>query len=415
MRNILVITLGGAPGVVTETIWWLLRKREVPWPPDELHLVTTTFGAKDWRPPTTDARKKLSALLRHCERPEIRPDVHVPKDQYGEEIDDIRTEAENVAFANDLTRLIKRLSDSANNCIHVSMSGGRKTMSSYAQQAISLCGRDGDELSHILVNPPALEYNRAFFWPGQEAQQINIGTAQQPEMFEVANAEIELVPSPFVRLRTLLKHIPLAQENFDHWTLVERAQAGVDEFALELDIANRAVKVGGESVKFSAQEFALYRVLVTALKESWPGYGPEGAGANHRGWIALPDFEHPASTAFKAYFDYYSACFPGDPDQHFWNFKKDIEGHLSSGSASGIDYARNRFKGLRRAIKERIEKSLSTFSKKNRIMPHSVKVPAQDRRKHLSRYGLPFEPHEIEINEGGHRPIQQSLDGRTDG
>lgn len=397
MRNILVITLGGAPGVVTETIWWLLRKREVPWPPDELHLVTTTLGAKDWRQPTTEARRQLSALLRDCGRPDIVPSIHVPIDQDGNEISDIRTEAENVAFANDLTRLIKRLSDTADNRIHVSMAGGRKTMSSYAQQAISLCGREGDELSHILVNPPELEYNRAFYWPGQELRKVNIGSEEEPIMFEAVRAEIEVVPSPFVRLRAHLKHIPLARENFDHWTLVERVQASVDQFALELDVANRQVRVGGEGVPFSPQEFALYRLLVTALKDSWPGYGPHGEGGNHRGWIAIPDFDDPQSPAFKTFFECYSACFPGDPDQHYWTFKNDIERRLASGSESGLNYVKNRFKGLRRAVKERIEGNISTYSKQNRIMPRSRKVPAHQGRPHFSCYGLPFEPHEIEV------------------
>ena len=32
-RNVLVITLGGAAGVVTETVWALLQERDPPWIP----------------------------------------------------------------------------------------------------------------------------------------------------------------------------------------------------------------------------------------------------------------------------------------------------------------------------------------------------------------------------------------------
>jgi hypothetical protein len=338
-------------------------------------------------------------LLRQCQRPDIEPIILVPTDASGNEIGDIRTEAENVAFANDLSRLIKRLSDMPDNRIHVSMAGGRKTMSSYAQQAISLCGRDGDELSHILVDPPFLEYNRSFYWPGQHPKMINVSSEGSPVLFEAARAEIKLVPSPFVRLRRHLKQIPLARENFDHWTLVERVQASVDELVIELDVAKRRLKVGSEPVEFPPQEFALLRMLATALKHSWPDYGPHGAGRNHCGWIAIPDFENRSSQAFKVFFEYYRACFPGDPDQHYWNFKEDIERNLMSGTAEGRSYVKDRFKHLRRDVKERIEGGLASYSKQNRVLPRSKQVPACDGRRHFWRYGFPFEPHEIDIVE----------------
>src|SRR5262245_66093846 len=134
-RNVLVITLGGAPGVVTETVCALL-KRTPPWIPQEIHLVTTTFGAEAWRDPDSRPNRELVALLAHFGCRPIAPAILVPDTDDGKPIDDIRTEEENIAFANALTWRLKAIKDRPNTRLHVSMAGGRKTMSSYSQAAL---------------------------------------------------------------------------------------------------------------------------------------------------------------------------------------------------------------------------------------------------------------------------------------
>lgn len=395
-RNVLVITLGGAPGVVTETIWWLMNRREPKWVPDAVHLVTTTLGAKDWSRADTEARRQLDVLMGTETHRKLVPEINVPEDRSGAMIADIRTEAENIAFATHLTRLIKRLSDDPETRLHVSMAGGRKTMSSYAHQAMTLCGRPGDELTHILVDPIELEYNRHFFWPGQEFQEIDIGRPGVSKIILARDANISMVPSPFVKLRGHLKRIPLAQRDFDHWTLVDRIQDSVDQYLIALKEKERTLIVGKERVRFEPQEYALFRVLVQALVQAWPGNGPKGAGDNHRGWIAVPDLRND-SAALKAFFDHYRSCFEGAEDAHFEAFQNDVQAAINSRTAQGLDYVANRFKDIRRKIKERIEAELMTQAAQTRVLPQIKYQRANGGRKHYWRLGLPFEAHKIEI------------------
>ena len=413
-RNVLVITLGGAPGVVTETVYALL-KRVPPWIPQEIHLVTTTFGARVWSDPESRPNRELAALLAHFGCAPITPFVLVPETGDRMPIDDIRSEEENIAFANALTWHLMGIKEQPDTRLHVSMAGGRKTMSSYSQAALSYFAEEHDELTHILVNPPTLEYSPDFFWPGQEQQDIDVSKRPPPpppQTVKASSADIAMVPSPFLRLRDHMKRIPFAKSNFDHWTLTERVQAKLDAYAagITLRVADRTFTVGGGKVQFGNQEFALYRVLATAILESWPGTGPEGQGDNHVGWILIADFLDPQSTAFTKFFEFYRDCFDGHPDEPYHRFKSDIERNLSSGTAEGRDYVANRFKTLRNKIKERILEGVPSYAARRRATP--VSESAEPRG---NKYGLPLESYEIEIvqrNAGGlseQQPVRDEL------
>ena len=394
-RNVLLITLGGAPGVVTETVWALLKERRPPWVPHEIHLVTTTFGAKDWRDPESRARRELVALFTH---PPVAPVLLIPQMNDGTPIDDIRTEAENIAFANALTWRVMEIKQVPNTRLHVSMAGGRKTMSSYSQAAISYFAEEHDELTHILVNPPSFEYSPDFFWPRQGQQEIDVSKRPPPPPSKIVRAEsasVALVPSPFLQLRPHIKRIPFAKDNFDHRTLTRSMQLKLDAAAgvVILRVEDQTLIVGGVPVQLGNQEFALYRVLATALMETWPGAGPEGVGDNHRGWVLIKDFEDRRSLAYRSFFDFYRDCFEGAEDGHYENFTDEIDRVFAEeGDEAGRTYLANRFKSLRNKIGTRLTDCVASYALRRRVMPVS---------KHVKKtgwcQGLALEPHEIEI------------------
>jgi CRISPR-associated protein (TIGR02584 family) len=393
-HNVLVITLGGAPGVVTETAYALLS-RSPRWVPHEIHLVTTTFGAKDWSNPDSRANRELRAVFRHFDVAPVDPRLLVPEISAGNPIADIRTEEQNVAFANALTWLIKEIKERSNTRLHVSMAGGRKTMSSYSQAAVSFFAEANDELTHSLVEPSSLEYSPDFFWPQQQEQDINVSKRpppSPPNIVKASTAEVTLVPSPFVRLRQHMRHIPFARQNFDHWTLTERVQANLDAYSIEVRVEDGTLVVHEQQVKFGHQEFALYRVLAAAVAESWRGVGPEGQGDDHVGWVLIRDFLDPASRPHRRFFEFYRDCFSGHPDEAYWRFKNDIEVHLKLETAGGQDYVAGRFTTLRNKIKQKLETGIGSYSVRRRVMPETRAIKPKGRS-----YGVALEPHEIAI------------------
>ncbi len=392
-KNVLVVTLGGAPGVVTETAFALLDGNP-SWVPHEIHLVTTAFGAKDWSDPASRPNRELAALFRHFGAPAAAVDLLIPKDERNGAIADIRTEEENVAFANALTWRVMEIKERKNVRLHMSMAGGRKTMSSYAQSAMQYFAEEADALTHTLVEPQSLEYHKDFFWPYQAQQEIVAGRDGAPCVVRADTAKIALVPSPFVRLRAHIKRIPFAKNNFNHWTLTERTQARLDACApaVTLTVADRTVTVDGAAIPFGEQQFALYRVLAAAIKEDWRGVGPDGQGDNHTGWILIADFQKRDSRALRRFFEYYRDCFPGDPGETYCSFTRAIDGALASGTAGGLDYVADRFKSLRNDIKAKLAEGAPSYAARRGAVPRSESAEGKG-----NKYGLALEPHEIEI------------------
>ena len=166
-RDVLVITLGKTPQVVTETIWALLSRAN-PFVPTAIHLVTTESGRQLCQARLTGADGPLARVYEHFGLLPVEPILHLPRDAAGFEMRDVRTEAENAAFANTLTLLVRQIASDPGTRLHVSLAGGRKTMSAYAAAAISLFGRDRDELSHVLVEPAMLEQSQtSWFQPSR--------------------------------------------------------------------------------------------------------------------------------------------------------------------------------------------------------------------------------------------------------
>ena len=187
----LIITLGETPQVVTETVWALAR-RDPPFIPDRIWLATTGVGRSKLAPtlveepaPPADAVErpyawieapaggKLADLLDvlvatgfvpMAKRESIRVRLCAPL--LGDAIvDDLRTSKESAAFGNMVLELVREATGDGSGPLHVSQAGGRKTMSFYAGQVITLLGRAGDELSHVLVEPSTLEGCPDFWWP----------------------------------------------------------------------------------------------------------------------------------------------------------------------------------------------------------------------------------------------------------
>lgn len=332
-RNVLVVTLGSAPAVVTETVYALIRPdpqdgepaRE-PWIPHEIHVVTTVKGRADGNPLLRGEQSELAKLFHQLGCEPVDANFVVPALRDGTEVQDIRTREENIAYANRLKSLISEPARSPDTCLHVSMAGGRKTMSAYAHAAISLFGRVQDELSHILVEPQVFEkppHNKNFLWPGQPRE---IVVEQDSVKYSSSDAKVIMVRSPFVPLRKYLeRRHPFPEGDVDYARIVEQIRMDLSESELILDVASSTATFAGKTIELGAQEFAFLRVLAVARKENWRGFGPRGSGEDQSGWVAFKQFRDPRSVAyarFSKYWDDRSVGIAGHGDE---KSKQDFE------------------------------------------------------------------------------------------
>jgi CRISPR-associated protein (TIGR02584 family) len=268
-RRILLLVTGLSPQVVTETLYALTQQPNERFTPTEVHLLTTAEGAE---------RARLSLLSdqpgwfrRLCEDfslGEVAFDaasVRIIKDAQGQELTDIRTLVDNEAAADAITDTVREFTGDADSALHLSISGGRKTMGFYAGYALSLYGRPQDRLSHVLVSEP-FEASWDFFYPTPYSQVIN---TRHNTLADTRKAEVTLALIPFVSLRHGLPE-RLLDGAASFSATVDAAQQALGPPHLRLDAQRCCVHCGAQRVDMRPAEFAFYAWIARRCQQARP-------------------------------------------------------------------------------------------------------------------------------------------------
>ena len=258
-RRILLVLTGLSPQVVTETLYGLTQK-ENPWVPTEVHLFTTKEGRERARLQLLDDGGE-GWLKRFCEDyglPDIRFDaacIHQPRYANGDEVADLRTPEDNQCAADSLCDLVRGFTEHEETELHVSIAGGRKTLGFYGGYALSLFGRSQDRLSHVLVDPD-FEFDPQFFYPTPTSRVIFSSRHQKP--LDTKDAKVTLADIPFVRMRDGLPRRMLSGTATFSETISAAQEAASATPELRIEISNRQVRAGHETLNFSPAELAFY-------------------------------------------------------------------------------------------------------------------------------------------------------------
>jgi CRISPR-associated protein (TIGR02584 family) len=292
-RRILMMTTGGTPQLVTETLHHL--GAQIDWWPDEVVLVTTRRGDDlclrgDGAAvaPLLGERGRLAVLAAALGRPRPAVQIAVARHRSGAPIDDIRSEEEVNAFANALLAEVRRVTEDDTE-LHLSLSGGRKTMSYLAGAVLSLYGRPQDMLSHVLLEPQELENVPAFWWPGQTDPAS--GEDARGRRWSAAAAKTHLHSVPFLRLRA---YVPVnevvASGDMSFAEAVKRANDALAVDLLTVDTTTMTISAGGSEVAITEpMQFALYRLLAEARAEGLSINGREAGALRHADLLVKTD------------------------------------------------------------------------------------------------------------------------------
>ena len=417
-KSILICTVGGAPSVVTETVWALLERRP-QWVPDAIYLVTTSVGANACAATLKGPNSQLAALYKLHGKPPLEPEIIVPKDENGSPIRDIRTQSENVAFANCITQLIKDHTEGdASTRLHISIAGGRKTMSSYAQAAISIFGRNQDELTHVLVDPPEFEYCREFFWPGQTPKNVMVSVKDaktgkiHTEQRSAQEAQVTLVPSPFIRMGFILSEDAFPGGKVEYEKVIEQVQLGLEEDRLILHCNSNELQLGGNyRIALPPQPFAFYRLLASVRKERWKGLGPDGVGEQYEGWLSYSSFLETGDASALSLFEkfYLQSAAVADSDDQLNRAQSKAQKSLevmrrSARSSNAQELLTDTFKRIKNTVNSHMEKKIPNIVKRKYAQigfyqSHETIAGGNNKVK-IACFGLFPEPNQIQIKEG---------------
>jgi CRISPR-associated protein (TIGR02584 family) len=258
--RILLAVTGLSPQIVTETLYALAVARKPAWIPSQIKLITTLRGEENARLSLlSDTPGWFHRLCEDYGLPEIafsQENIHVVIGPDGEPLDDILTDADNVAVADFITEKVRALTADPAVSLHVTIAGGRKTMGLYIGYALSLFGRSQDRLSHVLVSPP-FESLTDFFYPSPRTRVIRDRDGQP---LDAKEARVHLGEIPFVRLRDgLPKRLLEGRAPFSE--AVAEAQKALPPIALRLEQAKFTVTAADKAFVLEPIQFAFYWMM----------------------------------------------------------------------------------------------------------------------------------------------------------
>ncbi|MEQ1531591.1 MAG: CRISPR-associated ring nuclease Csm6, partial [Methylococcales bacterium] len=258
-KTILLNVTGLTPQVVTETLY-ALHKQGYDLP-EQIHILTTTEGYQRAKL-TLITEGWLARFYKDYQLPMpafSEQHIHVLQDANGQDLADIRSQADNQAMADSITEWIRNFTTNSRTALHVSIAGGRKTMGFYAGYALSLYGRPQDKLSHVLVSAD-FESHPQFYYPTPYSQVI-YGNDPTRKPLDTQQADVILADIAFVRLRHGLDDA-LLQGKSSFSQSVAEAQQALGPAHLTINIKNRELIAHNKAIKLIPVDLAFYLWLL---------------------------------------------------------------------------------------------------------------------------------------------------------
>jgi CRISPR-associated protein (TIGR02584 family) len=274
-QRILLAVIGKTPQIVTETLYKLAVQSQPAFVPTQIHLITTREGANSAELALLGVGGQKGEFHRFCNDFDFndinfsRKNIHIITDTEGDFIDDNQSTAHNRISADFITTIVREFTRDDTSALHLSMAGGRKTMSFYAGYALSLYGRMQDHLSHVLVNEP-FQNNPHFFYPPPEPERIEI----ENTYYSTADARIILSDIAYVRMRYQVPRALLTGEAGFQET-VDIIQRFSQPETITIDIDRRQVAFNDFAIKMSNADLAFYLWMCERKKANEPPLIPD--------------------------------------------------------------------------------------------------------------------------------------------
>lgn len=272
MRNVLFLVTGMTPQIITETVWALAcdPNNDKPWVPDEIHVLSTEDGLNQIRSRLFSEKEGYKFAKFKQDFPQLAKVafdnsaqyLHNIYDAQGVNLKDLKTPSDNELAADLICQKIREFTECDDVSLHVSIAGGRKTMGFYAGYALSLYGRAGDSMSHVLVDE-RYESARDFFYPTPD-DSVFVTNRDGIEL-KAKDAQIWLARIPFVRLRaSLSSHDIVANQSFSQ--VVEAINLIHQPIKLLVNKKERTITIGDKVAKFDEAHFAFYLMAIYCLQ-----------------------------------------------------------------------------------------------------------------------------------------------------
>lgn len=254
-RRILLMLAGHSPAIITETLYALPFGQK----PTEIRIITTASGKEKVKQQLLGENNIVHQLCKEYDIPvPLFDESHIYViAKNGIELQDTQTETDNEIAADFITTKVREFTHDENASLHVSIAGGRKTMTYYLGYAMSVFGRIQDRMSHVLVEDCYAV--PAFYYPTKISK---ILTTRTGETFDAKDVTVMLGELPFIRLRDGITTDLLTDETMTFGKLIEIAQRQL--IPVRIELCKNPVKLlfSGTAVDFSDIHLAIYLWLL---------------------------------------------------------------------------------------------------------------------------------------------------------
>ncbi|MDA0129460.1 CRISPR-associated ring nuclease Csm6 [Vibrio sp. MarTm2] len=274
-KNVLLSIAGLTPQVITETLYGIHQEQQsgADWSwPDEIQVITTSLGKEQiilgLLTKDDHQMSMLEKLCRDYHRPvpQLREDlIFVIPDEHGAPVSDARSKQDHEALATFIVRHVAQIcsQDDPQVRLHASLAGGRKTMTFFLGYALALFAREGDKLSHVLVDE-LYEGNRHFYYPTPTTHAIPARDGNSH--IDASKAAVTLAEIPFIRhkdIHTKGSLSCLEKQSYRDLTYYQNAMQNPDEIRLVFHLVQKRVTILDKVIDFSSKplELAFYAMI----------------------------------------------------------------------------------------------------------------------------------------------------------
>lgn len=273
-KTVLIVLLGTSPAILTETVWALAVNEKIV--PDEIEIWTTKTGKEKFEAQVFNPEKNVWESLKADlikRKIDIADKLILGDDSWKifantekQRLEDLLTTDDNLAAADKMLAELRKY-DEPSTQILLSIAGGRKTMSALALQCMSLLGREGDKVYHVLVNSPFdTGLNPPFFFPEKKGKKWQLRETKEKTTVTDEMAQINLFNVPYIRMRPLYEE-KLKEKVVSFSKLCERIQDKINRKpVLKMNPKTGETWLDDKEINLSAPEFFTLLCVVKGVR-----------------------------------------------------------------------------------------------------------------------------------------------------
>ena len=304
MKNILLISSGLSPQVITESLYYFNHSKN-PIKIDEVHVITDSIGSKLIKNNLFTGPGWFHQYLKDYEIDKNAitfnmGNVHILLDQNGIPLKDLLTVEDNSAAVSQIFNIVEKLTEDSNNRIIANIAGGRKTMSVILGQAMQFYANQHDLLTHVIIEEKYLRLIDFFYPPPNEIEKNING-----KNVDLSKIKIFVNELPFVRLKPVLGNLLTHIKGKNLYDLVSIAQKHLSELLKPISIKFRndsKIDINQHTIILQKKDLAVYRSFLSLIEN---GYREDGKDV---GFISADNI---IETFFlEIYLEHYTSYYP---------------------------------------------------------------------------------------------------------